>query len=335
MTARTNCVSDGELQAYVDGQLAPDDRSRVESFLSSCPEERERLDTYRRQNVQLHRLFDWAAHRPLAGRHEQLVHRLARRIRLQRYMNNLQRGAAAAVVVAAVGAAGWASYQWLTPSRGPLLAFSGKGAESYVMLVGDGHADFGSDGGADAIAKRSAEMMNALAARQSAMPRRPPDLEKAGFRLIGARTMSTAIGPAVQLLYGKGDDDRVTLFLRPNASTRAIASTVVDNGDVSMIYSEFNNMAYSLVGNVDRKTILSLAALVSDTLMPAGTGAPIVPTPGKPRSKPASMQDQSPKPSAPAEGKPPSDRSEGPGTRGSVAPHARPPVIKTGLKPLR
>lgn len=330
-------MSDGELQAYVDGLLAPDARSRVESFLSSCPEERDRLDAYRRQNVQLHRLFDWAGHRPLPGGYEQLVHKLAGRIRLQRYMNKAQRAAAAAVVVAAVGATGWASYQWLTPSRGPLLAFSGKGAESYVMLVGEGHADFGSDGGSEAIEKRSAEMLNALAAKQSAMPRQPPDLEKAGFRLIGARTMSTTIGPAIQFLYGKGEDDRVTLFLRPNTSARATASTVVDNGDVSMIYSEFNNMAYSLVGNVDRKTILSLAALVSDTLTTPGMGAPASRMPEKPRSKPASMQEQRPKPSAPAEGNPAPDRSEGLGTRGSVAPDARPappPVIKTGLKPL-
>ena len=330
-------MSDGDLQAYVDGLLAPDDRSRVESFLSSCPEERERLDAYRRQNVQLHRLFDWAAHRPLPGGYELLGHKLAGRIRRQRYMSNMQRAAAAVVVMAAVGAAGWASYQWLTPSQGPLLAFSGKGSDSYVVLVGEGHADFGSDGGSEAVEKRSAEMLNSLAAKQSAMPRQPPDLEKAGFRLIGARTMSTAVGPAIQFLYGKGDDDRVTLFLRSNTSARATASTVVDNGDVSMIYSEFNNMAYSLVGNVDRKTILSLAALVSDTLTTAGMGAPTSPTPEKPRSKPASMQEQNPKRSAPAEGKPPSDRSEGPGTRGSVAPDARPPpsVIKTGLKPLR
>lgn len=329
-------MSDGELQAYVDGLLAPDDRSRVESFLSSCPEERERLDAYRRQNVQLHRLFDWAAHRPLPGGYELLVHKLAGRIRRQRYMSNMQRAAAAVVVMAAVGATGWASYQWLTPSQGPLLAFSGKGADSYVVLVGEGHADFGSDGGSEAVAKKSAEMLNSLAAKQSAMPRQPPDLEKAGFRLIGARTMSTAIGPAIQFLYGKGDD-RVTLFLRPNTSARATASTVVDNGDMSMIYSEFNNMAYSLVGNVDRKTILSLAALVSDTLTTADMGAPTSPTPEKPRSKPASMQEQNPKPSAPAEGTPPSDRSEGAGTRGSIAPDTRPPppVIKTGLKPLR
>ncbi len=125
-TARSNCVSDGELQAYVDGLLAPDDRSRVESFLSSCPEERERLDAYRRQNVQLHRLFDWAAHRPLPGGYELLAHKLAGRIRRQRYMSNMQRAAAAVVVMAVVGATGWLPVAH--PEPGPVAGLQRKGS---------------------------------------------------------------------------------------------------------------------------------------------------------------------------------------------------------------
>src|SRR5690606_10100280 len=117
---------------YVDGLLPPGDRPRVESFLSACPEERERIDAYRRQNVQLHRLFDGAAHRPLPDGHEKLIRALAGRMRRQRYVDSARRVAAAAMVATVVCGVGWASYQWLTPER-PLLAFSEKGADSYVM----------------------------------------------------------------------------------------------------------------------------------------------------------------------------------------------------------
>jgi anti-sigma factor RsiW len=336
MKTPSNFVSDGELQAYVDGLLAAGDRSRVESFLSSCPDERERLDAYRRQNVLLHRLYDWPAHRPLPKGHDVLVRRLSRKILVQRCMSGSLRAMAVVALAAVIGGVGFASYDWLVPDRAPLMAFSGQGADRYVMVVGDGQSAAGTDKSAEAIAKKSAEMLSSLPANRFGMPRQAPDFEKAGFRLIGVRTLSTPVGPAIQLVYGNGEDHRVTLFLRPNANQRAAAPSAADNGDVSMIYSEFDKMAYSLFGNVDRKTLLSLATLVSDTLATVRTGVPMLPRKEQSRSKAEPTVDSGPEAPARTNGGPPK-RNRDLDTKGAVAPDVRdeqpPAVIKTGLKP--
>ncbi|MEH6633709.1 MAG: hypothetical protein V7776_23130 [Halopseudomonas aestusnigri] len=51
-------ISEGELQAYVDGQLTSDERRRVEAYLGKHLDDAERVNLYRKQNIGLHGLFD-------------------------------------------------------------------------------------------------------------------------------------------------------------------------------------------------------------------------------------------------------------------------------------
>ncbi len=55
-------MNEAELQAWVDGRLAPDRQAAVERYLADHPAEAARLQAYRAQNAALHALFDDVLH---------------------------------------------------------------------------------------------------------------------------------------------------------------------------------------------------------------------------------------------------------------------------------
>lgn len=61
-------ISDEMLMAYVDGQLAEDDRKRVETYLAADPEARERLQVFVDTGPALARALDAATARPIPSR---------------------------------------------------------------------------------------------------------------------------------------------------------------------------------------------------------------------------------------------------------------------------
>ncbi len=58
-------VTETELHAYIDGQLAAARRAAVETYLAANPAEAERVSAYARQNEQLHALFDSTLDEPV------------------------------------------------------------------------------------------------------------------------------------------------------------------------------------------------------------------------------------------------------------------------------
>ena len=72
-------VDEDELQAYVDGLLDAKRRSEVEAYLATDPEEVERVEAYRLQNIGLHAMFDGrsvADEQPGSAQIERLRHGL-------------------------------------------------------------------------------------------------------------------------------------------------------------------------------------------------------------------------------------------------------------------
>ena len=51
-------ISEDDLHAYADGQLAPERQTQVEAWLAVHPEQRARVAAWREQAAALHRGFD-------------------------------------------------------------------------------------------------------------------------------------------------------------------------------------------------------------------------------------------------------------------------------------
>jgi anti-sigma factor RsiW len=97
-------VTEEELHAYVDGELAADRRGTVEAWLASHPEDAARVAQWRAQAEAIRARFGAFASEPVPTRFD--LDRLARRARSWRA------AAAAAVIVAFVAGAvvGWMAH---------------------------------------------------------------------------------------------------------------------------------------------------------------------------------------------------------------------------------
>jgi len=324
---RPNYAVEDELHAYIDGAAGPAERARIESYLSLFPEERDRIEAYRRQNILLHRLYDRPALPATPQSYRAQAERLARALRRGRRAWAAARLAAAASVAGLAAFGGWTGLERLYQPESPLAAFTRQATEAHMMLAGDGFPG----GLAAARAPSGPAAFGWLSDRRGGLPSEPPKLDGHGFAMLGGRILPTGHGAAVQLLYGDKENRRVTLFMGPSRNGHQTASTVIDDGDVALMYWQLGGLAYSLIGNVDRKTLLALAGTVSESLKSrpsppvrrGGAGA------DKPAPDPGRKIEFAPLPGA----LPGAPGAPGPADPRKAAPEGKPGVTEAGMKP--
>lgn len=262
MSAHSNpCVqvAEDELHAYVDGLLPPDDRGRVESYLSAFPHERERIEAYRRQNVHLHRLFDWYMRRPDQGDFDSLAGRYARRVQQSRRLGTGFRAAALAGIVLVSGSFGWMGHSWFGAAERARGQFIQQAVEAHFLS----RSGSGSTDRFAAVGYGARDILAWMASSYEAMPRQAPDFRDAGFDLVGGRVIPTGYGPAVQFLYVDESGRRVTLFMGRSRSGSGNVQTLVGDEKLVMIHRQKAGLGYSLIGNEERATMFAMARIVS------------------------------------------------------------------------
>ncbi len=100
MIAELRASREAALHAYVDGQLSPIERARMEAYLARRPLEAARAAAYRAQNLRLHAL-SYAASEPISPGLQELAGRLARRMARAAL---LERALSAGIVLALLAA---------------------------------------------------------------------------------------------------------------------------------------------------------------------------------------------------------------------------------------
>ncbi len=209
-------VSDDDLHAYVDGFLDADRRMVVEHYLAEHSEAAARVAGWQAVGGALRDAAAWKAREPVPGSLD--IARLAKRRGARRWAP--ARIAAGIVVALAIGAgSGWVA-------RGPGIP---TGIDAVALEAATAHRVFASDPmhPVEFDAAQRAQLVN-WATRRLGRPVTPPDLSKAGYRLVGGRLIATAQGPACMFLYDDVQGSRVSLFIRPmqkrdmNAAMRPI-----------------------------------------------------------------------------------------------------------------
>jgi len=99
---------------------------------------------------------------------------------------------------------------------------------------------------------------------------RVPDLQTAGFKLVGGRLLPGETGPAAQFMYQDGAGRRVTLYLRHGSDPRETAFRYAREGNVSAFYWVDRGAGYALAGDLPREDLLALAEAAYRQLEAAG-----------------------------------------------------------------
>lgn len=256
-------ITEADLHAFVDRQLAPARRAEVERFLAGSPDDLRRVQDWKDQNARLHRLLDPVLVEPLP-----LELPLRPRATVRHW-----RGLAAGIAVAVVsgGAA------WMT--RGAMdadtvrLALAASGPSRIASFSPVGVADRGNLSG---FARRAAiahvvyspdlrrpvevgaDQEQALVAwltKRMGTSVRAPSLGGVGFELIGGRLLPGDDGPVAQFMYGDAAGQRLTLYVTREVDDKDSSFRFGKDGPVNVFYWVEHHFGYAISAGADRETL--------------------------------------------------------------------------------
>ena len=289
-----HCVTDDELHAYVDGQLAPERRLFVERWLADDPDAARRAEDYRAQAALLHELFDPVLREPAGGPVEELTDKLRGRLpgndnAASWHGRSWVRMAAAVMLVVAGAGGGWlgrgaVNELPVVQQRQTLQTFAEEASQAHRFYTSDER--FQVELGAD-----NQDELNSWLSKRVGRDVFGPDLGKVGLRLIGGRSLPTEQGAGAQYMYVNDANKRVTLFVGAPRSGNPAKFGFSQNGDVATIYWVEGPLAYALAGRMPKEELLRIAEAVYNDVK-AGPRRPEPPP--TPNQQPP--QDQQPQP---------------------------------------
>lgn len=302
-------ISDADVHAYVDRQLAPERLPAMEDALARDPALAARVAELRRQNAALRDAFDpWLAE---AVPERLMAAAAGPRQGAQRWPRWLGTAfAAAACLVVGVGV-GWFGRDMSLQHDGTPTTFTRQAALVHALYATDVNRPV------EIWAAEEARLVRWLS-RRLGFQVRAPDLNSLGFALVGGRLVAGNENPTALFVYENADKQRLTLQVRKpvNPGHETAFRYAVEDG-VGVYYWVEENCTYALSGNLDRTQLLAIGRVVYGQLAaleaaPASK-APVTAPAAKdgaapPKAPDAASPPKSPElspPARPADGAPP------------------------------
>ena len=248
MVDREPSVSEEELHAYVDGQIAGGECAVIEKWLESHPDDAARVAAWRAQADAIRARYGAAASEPVPRRFD--LERIARADR------KWSRLAAAVALLAFLvgGAAGWVSRgAWEgNTSSGTVTAEALDAHKLYVVEVRHPVEVPGSE----------ADHLSQWLSRRVGYAVRPPNLSASGLNLVGGRLLPSPSGPAAAFfMYEASSGERFTVYCRrakaPESALRYRAA-----GAVGSFFWVGDDVAFVVSGPADRARLQKVAEAV-------------------------------------------------------------------------
>jgi len=215
--------TEAELHAFADGRLPERRRAELEAYLAAHPDEAARVAAYRAQADELRAVFA-----PVLD--EEVPQRLVLAFTPRR--SRFARVAAALAWIVVGAAVGWQLHTFYA-SRIPAL-----GETPIARTAAIAHVTYSPEVrhpvevGADQESHLVAWLSKRLGAKV-----RAPNLEAAGYSLVGGRLLPGESGPVAQFMYQCKQGTRVTLYVRTEgADHEQTAFRYSDEGNVRVFY---------------------------------------------------------------------------------------------------
>jgi anti-sigma factor RsiW len=273
-------ITEADLHAWVDGQLAAERAREVEAYLATRPDEVYRVNAWRAQKQELRALFDPVQDEPLPAR---LVR--SARPRLPWYAQRMAAGIAIAMLGAA---AGWGLRGGTLDAS--MQAASDRGTASTVMQdfaqrAAVAHAVYSPE------LRRPVEVdaahedqLVAWLSKRMGTTMKPPHLQALGYALEGGRLLPGGKGPVAQFMYRDGNGSRLTLYVSNEIGQSTQSNThgtgtntdtafrFAQEGAVNVFYWVDGPFGYALSAQADRAELARVSAEVYRQLAAASVG---------------------------------------------------------------
>jgi anti-sigma factor RsiW len=264
-------VSDTDLHAYADRQLAGERAAAVESALARDAALAARVAEIREQSAALRDALDLVPAEPIPERLlAAATPPLAVRGTWKRWLPAL---ACAATLLIGL-AVGWYGRGALLEEGGTPTTFARQAAFAHALYAADARRPV------EVWANEEKSLATWLT-RRLGHPMHVPDLTGVGFSLVGGRLVAGNEKPTGLYMYENADKQRVTLQVRkdtqhvgatPSGNAETAFRYAVENG-VGVFYWIDDDCGYALSGNLDRTQLLTIARVVYGQLAAPGPAA--------------------------------------------------------------
>lgn len=242
------------LHALADGQLDPARAAELQAQLAERPEARCVAD-YQRINAGLHALYDPSLSEPIP---ERLLRRPS--FWRGRSMRVAMNAAAALALFIAGAAGGWYAREATTRARVEQAGIVHPAAMAHRVYVAEVRHPV-------EVAADQAHLVPWLSNRLKKKIK-APQLDSAGFRLMGGRLLPGETGHAAQFMYENAQGRRLTIYIRNDI--KGMRETAFqfgqDEGGVNVFYWIDGPMGYAITGQMSRDELLPLAKKVYEQL---------------------------------------------------------------------
>jgi|SRR5271170_6806579 len=245
-------VTEAELHAYVDGELAAERRGAVEAWLAAHPEDTARVEAWRGHAELIRQHY-----RPATGETVPARFDLAR---LERADRRRPAMAVAAVLAALMigGVAGWFAHGAVAASPSSLDLFTADALEAYRLYAVEVRHPVEVPG------DQRPHLVEWLSKRLGS-PLRAPELDRMGLKLVGGRLLPGPTGPSAFFMYEGPSGERFTLYLgRTSDQETALRYTAGDKN--AAYYWVDRNLAYVLSGPAERDKLHAIAQAAYDQI---------------------------------------------------------------------
>lgn len=247
-------ITEAELHAFVDGELAPAEQAEIEALLTAAPAQLALARELAELNDAIRARYADRLTAPIPRAIEVQVAGLGRGART--WPRGLMRSAAALLLLAAAAGGGYTARGLLLDQRGgPEAAFveTALGAHSVYVPEVRHPVEVRAD---------EAHLVRWLAKRVGADVR-APSLGGLGWRLMGGRLLPDQYGlPAAQFMYEDKSGRRLTLYLRKETGLNNTSFRFYERDGFGSFYWIDKPLAYALSGRLSRDELLDLANFV-------------------------------------------------------------------------
>ena len=246
-------IGDDDLHAFADRQLAPERRAAVEQALAADPALAARVREIERQSAWLRDGLDGLLGEPLP----QSLLDAARMPRAPRFAwRRLAIGASgvATLVVGLVG--GWYLRDAALAGAGTPTSFAQQAAFTHALYASDVNRPV------EIWAPEEKRLVTWLSKRLD-YPLHVPDLNSAGYSLVGGRLVAGNERPTALFMYENAAKERLTLQARkqPPGTDEAAFRYAIEDG-IGVYYWIDDRCAYALSGRLDKQQLLAIGRLV-------------------------------------------------------------------------
>lgn len=236
-----------DLHAYLDGELGPESRRRVETWLEGNPEGQRLRDDYEAIRLALKQRYDPVLAEPIPRRLQQ--RRRSPRQTLMRL--------AAGLLFFALGLG--IGLRLHGPELLPLAhtpSVVREAAMAYAVYTPEVRHPVEVPG------DQESHLSSWLTKRLGA-PVRPPRLDELGYRLVGGRLLASDEGAGALFMYENDQGQRVILYLCQNEQAgQRTAFRFAQQERIAVFYWFEGAFSYALAGELERNGLLGLAETV-------------------------------------------------------------------------